>query len=278
MSNICPKGHFSTDTDYCSECGAPIKLTAANNNLRAAPVAVPDTVEMKAGTVSANIDCPDCMTPRRSGARYCEVCRYDFELATSFNGLQSLTTSAPLPATSPASATAPQIAGDASVIPEAAVIAPQVVIQASFSVDEDKVAAPIVDAVHPVVDTAVQLQRLKLVIMVDPTLYTEEDPANPCPVGAPDREYHLDLDEQTLGRQFEGKGIYPEIVVQDPGISRRHLKLMRDERGNHTVLDVGSANGTALNNHPLEVGIVSTIRPGDQLTLGMWTRIRVELR
>ncbi|MFZ6688496.1 FHA domain-containing protein [Undibacterium sp. SXout11W] len=277
MSNICPKGHFSTDTDYCSECGAPIKLSVANNNVPVAPKAA----DAKTASANAgNLDCPDCMTPRRSGARYCEVCRYDFELGASFNGLQSIATPAATPAATPVPQISPVVA---AVTPAPA--QKNVTLTPVASVElvriESAVAAPtlpIVDKMNSVADPTVPSQRLKLIIMVDPTLYTENDPENPCPVGAPDKEYHLDLDEQTLGRQFEGKGIYPEIVVQDPGISRRHLKLMRDEKGNHTVLDLGSANGTELNQRPLDVGIVSIIRPGDQLCLGMWTRICVELR
>ncbi|MFZ6861366.1 FHA domain-containing protein [Undibacterium sp. Ji67W] len=280
MSNICPKGHFSTDTDYCSECGAPIKLSAANNNL---PIA-PKVVDAQPATASA--DCPDCMTPRPGGARYCEVCRYDFELGTSFNGLQSLTTpstaSAPTLQTPQPIAVTPApdqlITAVAPVMAESAGFVPPSVAPTPSIVEDSSASTQLVETAVSVVDANVQPQRLKLIIMVDPTLYTENDPENPCPVGAPDREYHLDLDEQTLGRQFEGKGIYPEIVVQDPGISRRHLKLMRDEKGNHTVLDLGSANGTELNQKPLDVGILSNIRPGDQLCLGMWTRIRVELR
>src|SRR5262249_51516444 len=64
----CPKGHTSTDPVYCSECGALIgpptvtSATAANT----APAHGPEI-------------CPDCQTPRTPGARFCEVCRYDFE-------------------------------------------------------------------------------------------------------------------------------------------------------------------------------------------------------
>ncbi|MBC3861564.1 FHA domain-containing protein [Undibacterium jejuense] len=266
MSNICPKGHFSTDMDYCSECGAPIKLSAANNN---APVA-PKVADAKPASARVdNLDCPDCMTPRRSGTRYCEVCRYDFELGASFNGLQSLAKPAPTPIPQ----ISPVVAAEPPVLKTVAETVPT-----SPVVPDVCVSSPIVNTVNNVADTTMQSQRLKLIITVDSTLYTENDPGNPCPVGAPDREYHLDLDEQTLGRQFEGKGIYPEIVVQDPGISRRHLKLMRDEKGNHTVLDLGSANGTELNNKLMLAGVVAMISPGDELTLGMWTRIRVELR
>src|SRR5262249_8594573 len=69
----CPKGHASTDPDYCSECGALI-----------GPSTVPVPAVKPAATASsANADvCPDCMTPRTPGARFCEVCRYDFTAGT----------------------------------------------------------------------------------------------------------------------------------------------------------------------------------------------------
>jgi len=90
--------------------------------------------------------------------------------------------------------------------------------------------------------------------------------------------FHLDLDENTLGRQFEGNGTHPEIVVKDPSISRRHLKFVRSAGGDYSVLELGSSNGSEFNGKTLEAGVLTPINPGDQLTLGMWTRIYVELR
>jgi len=255
-------------------------------------------IENKPKDQAGVIDCPDCMTPRRAIARYCEVCRYDFELGASFNGLPSVATPVASPVVVAPIVAAPSIAVDPLISASASALASaQVSITApvaaatvqsvdlsatSNAIDINVSSAPAHSAVNvginSPIDVAIQIQRLKLVIWVDPSLYTEPDPDIVCPVGNPIKEYHLDLDEQTLGRQYEGKGIYPEIVVQDPGVSRRHLKFMRDEKGNHTVLDVGSANGTVFNQQPLETGIVMVIHVGDELQLGMWTRIRVELR
>jgi pSer/pThr/pTyr-binding forkhead associated (FHA) protein len=72
--------------------------------------------------------------------------------------------------------------------------------------------------------------------------------------------------------------MHPEIVVQDPGISRRHLKFIRDAAGGFSVLELGSANGTEFNGKALVSGVVTLVKPGDQLTLGMWTRVFVEER
>jgi len=67
-------------------------------------------------------------------------------------------------------------------------------------------------------------------------------------------------------------------VVPDPGISRRHLKFVRGADGRFSVLELGSANGADFNGAALEPGVLMPVQPGDQITLGMWTRIRVEAR
>ena len=64
----CPKGHASTATDYCDECGAPIGAPAS------APPKAP-TVEAPAAEATGE-PCPECDTPR--DGRFCEVCGHDF--------------------------------------------------------------------------------------------------------------------------------------------------------------------------------------------------------
>lgn len=119
---------------------------------------------------------------------------------------------------------------------------------------------------------------LQLKIVVDPTLYTEPEEDIDCPIDAPEKIYKLELDKNTLGRHFEVKGIHPEIVIKDPGISRRHLKFDKNDEGFFEVQELGSANGTLLNNAPLKTDVPVVIKSGDQLTLGMWTRIFVQVQ
>ena len=68
---VCPKGDQSDDAEFCSVCG--IKIDAVGSEGSSDP-----SVER----------CPSCGIERKSGARFCETCRYDFKS-------QSAATSAP---------------------------------------------------------------------------------------------------------------------------------------------------------------------------------------
>ena len=94
----------------------------------------------------------------------------------------------------------------------------------------------------------------------------------PCPVNEPERLFPLDFAENLLGRRSDRKDIHPEIPLEDPGVSRRHAKLLRQPDGSLFVLDVGSSNGTYLNDVEVKPGVRTPVQPGDQITLGCWTR------
>lgn len=246
MNYPCSRGHQSTEADYCSECGTRIQSGLASpvssSPERAAPAAV---VLGASGEL-----CPDCATTRPSGARFCEVCRYDFQSHASFSPNAA-------PDVKPVSAPAPSVPE-----PVAEPIANTPALVAPPKVRESKNLSV----------------RLQLRILADPSLQTEADADVPCPVGRPERIFHLDLEENLVGRQYEGKGAHPELVVHDPGISRLHLKFLRTADGSFTVLELGSANGTTFNGTVLEPGVITAIQPGDTLLLGMWTRLSVEAR
>ena len=240
MSNVCSKGHYSSDQDYCSECGVAI-LSSSNFSAAQSNVNIINTV----GAPNGMEKCPECLTSRPESARYCEACRYDFISGSSFSSLSGIAAQVNTP----------------TPIPE--------VLQPAMAATESSRKS----------DNAPMIaQRLLIRIVVDPALYTEPDPETPCPVNQAEKIFHLDLDENTLGRQFDGKGVHPEIVIQDPGISRRHLKFVRNNDGTYSVLELGSANGTYFNGNVLEAGVVMPMAPGDQMSLGMWTRILVEAR
>jgi FHA domain/Double zinc ribbon len=74
----CPKGHLSTEADYCSECGAKIngmpKQAIASDFTATVPLVVPDAIA-----------CPDCgATHEADSGNFCEICGYNF--ATKAHG------------------------------------------------------------------------------------------------------------------------------------------------------------------------------------------------
>lgn len=73
------------------------------------------------------------------------------------------------------------------------------------------------------------------------------------------REWALDRDRSVIGR-LTGS----EIEVDDPGASRRHAEIRRhgDE---YVVVDLGSTNGTLVNDNPVSE---ATLEDGDRITIG----------
>jgi len=88
----CPKGHESTATDYCDECGAPIGGSAAPSSAAASPVVEEST------PAAVSEACPECSTPR--DGRFCEVCGHDF-LAPASSPSAAASPAAPAPSAAP---------------------------------------------------------------------------------------------------------------------------------------------------------------------------------
>ncbi len=260
MAYTCPKGHDSTDADYCSECGALIGQTSVIKDGAAAGAAP-----------GAGDACPDCGTPRTPGSRFCELCRYDFQNKTSH--------------TAAAPSTAPAVA---AAMAEPVVEAPDPAAVNAQSPVADAPAVPLVGDALVAPDTLVApvaapipsgtIDRLDIVVIVDPSRATGEEAEKACPRNAPERIFPLDLDENLLGRRSDKRGIYPEVDISDPGVSHRHLKFIKQVDGSFAVLELGSANGTELNGAALEPGVPVPVKAGDEFFIGMWTRLRLSSR
>ncbi len=118
-------------------------------------------------------------------------------------------------------------------------------------------------------------QRWDLRASVDLSLRRPEDP---MPADLRERIFPLDLADHLIGRRSDNEDIHPEIVIGDPGISRRHVRILRAADGALAALDLGSMNGTRLNGAVLEPNVPTPLAEGDQLTLGCWTRLAVGAR
>ena len=95
----CPKGHSSTENDYCSECGAKI-----DGGVPAA-IAVASASKVS-GTPAAT--CPDCGVAREAGGgHFCEVCGYNFQTGAHGEIPMPPASAAPAPPAPPPPLTAP---------------------------------------------------------------------------------------------------------------------------------------------------------------------------
>ncbi len=77
------------------------------------------------------------------------------------------------------------------------------------------------------------------------------------------QSYAFDKNEVTIGRDP-----YNDVYVDNPGVSRSHFKIDRGDTGEWRVTDLGSANGTYLNDRPVKVG---TLRDGDVVQFGKYS-------
>jgi FHA domain/Double zinc ribbon len=96
------------------------------------------------------------------------------------------------------------------------------------------------------------------------------------PVDAsPSRTVALESAEVPIGRDEPDLSTRPP----DPAVSRRHACLRRRDDGTYVVVDLGSANGTWLDDAktPLTVGVEIAVVPGTRIHVGAWTTITVDL-
>lgn len=258
MTYVCPKGHASMDADYCSECGALIGESVIKAVIEDSNISMSDVSKIAA--INENQLCPDCGTPRTPGSRFCEACRHDFygdKSGENISDSQSLSKKQ-----------------DSSKRAETSTVEKE---ELESSVQSNK---PTLDEpINQSINTANKVDKLSVIISVDNSR-VKDDPemSSVCPTNSSDRIFHLDLDENLLGRRSVAKGISPEIDVNDPGVSHRHLKFIKNINETFDVLDLGSANGTILNGKELEAGVQTEIKIGDELLVGLWTKIRVTRR
>ena len=76
----------------------------------------------------------------------------------------------------------------------------------------------------------------------------------------PNQSYDLNKDIVTLGRDITN-----DIVINDPEVSRHHMRMTRGA-GGFTIEDLGSTNGTFVNGQRLTGA--RPLRPGDMIGLG----------
>ncbi len=234
----CPKGHNSTEADFCSECGAKITgLGIAQSTSNASQTAPRNVSIASSGSIQP---CPDCSTPHEAASgNFCEICGFNF-LTGAKGG-------------DPLSNFPPPIKSGANLAATAPTQPPQ----------------PLPDATSP----HATVNRWQVTISIDPTLATPDSPT--APTQAP---ITIGLNHPTnlIGRNSQARAIHPEIPLDlDDAVSSRHAILTLHPDGSLILRDIGSSNGTMVNGKEIAIMADISIAPGDEITLGHWTRIKI---
>jgi serine/threonine protein kinase len=94
-----------------------------------------------------------------------------------------------------------------------------------------------------------------------------------------ERSIPLAEKELLIGRRSDRQHVYPDIDLigppLDPGIHRRHAKLIRSSDGTWTIVDLGMENGIMVNGRDVPAGGSVSLRADDYIHLGAWTRITI---
>ncbi len=224
LTYLCPKGHDSTEADFCSECGAKINGVSPT----------PDRAANGLATDNQQI-CPDCATPHdASDGSFCEICGYNF-----VTGLSGELPIAPAPVSAPVASPEPS-----TVPPSSPTVLP-----------------PFLPA------------QWELHITIDPSLRLAE---SPDPPDLPPQTIVLDKPTTLMGRTSQARAIYPDIALDlDDAVSHRHAIFSLQSDGSLTLRDIGSSNGTIVNDVELKPMTDVVLKRGDSIVLGHWTRIAI---
>lgn len=101
------------------------------------------------------------------------------------------------------------------------------------------------------------------------------------PKHCPPRTFDLVGAQMTIGRRSRSRGIEPEIDLSgpplDPGVSTLHAVLLATPDGGWDLVDVGSRNGTAINDdlEPIAPNAPVHLAVGDRILIGAWTVLTV---
>lgn len=92
-------------------------------------------------------------------------------------------------------------------------------------------------------------------------------------VATGDAFFLSDADETLIGRSDPVTGIMPDIdltpVDTNRSVSRRHAKIVRQGDGYAVLEEVGTVNGTFVNDQRIPTGVPVPIVNGDQLKIGL---------
>ena len=271
MAATCPSGHASASEDYCDVCGLPIGAAPSLGPGGTLVEAVPGAAQWPGVAVAASPapggQCPECGVARTGN--FCEACGYDFLNPDSVSGDPAMHRAVP------------PLSGPRRAVPVPPRTAPQPV---TVQTEQPLPASP-----PPVVTGAGAAgpgTQWSAVVSADRAYYDAVQALGgpdagdiAFPAYVPQRRFRLTGEEVRIGRHSASSGIDPEIDLSfppaDPGVSRLHAVLLRSPDGSYSVVDPGSANGTAVNGTEIPQGEAVPLADGDRIHLGAWTELLV---
>ncbi len=259
----CPRGHSSSATDYCDECGAPIG-GGTPGAAAAAPAAPP--VSAPPAASGGGAPCPDCDTPRTG--RFCEVCGHDFLAEPAV----------------PAAAAAPDAAAPDAAAPSVA--APDIAASIPVVATDPAAVAPAAAAAQgsgPVAGWRVVVSADREYFERMRAAWGPDADEVTFPAYSPQRVFELTGQQLLIGRRSRSRGVAPEIDLtgppEDVGVSHTHALLVGNPDGTWSVVDLDSANGTYLNagTGQLAAHTPTPLHSGDTVHVGAWTTLTVQV-
>lgn len=118
--------------------------------------------------------------------------------------------------------------------------------------------SPVADEQEPVDNDLKQTEEVDQAALVLPD--SQAGALIVCSGGKEGQCFRLSRAIMTVGR-----GIESDVIINDSSISRRHVQFLRRADGDY-VQDLGSRNGTSVNEEPLTT--LRRLQPGDKVTIG----------
>ncbi|KAM3089928.1 FHA domain-containing protein [Phormidesmis sp. 146-35] len=201
----------------------------------------------------ATMQCPNCGATVQADASFCGQCGFNLRTATMSQSHPE--TPDPIVNLPPDS-----IDLDPLVPPDPLVVSPEMSPNPSpvASEPEEAVMAPI--PVTPVASSATQLQQQSAKL-----LHIQTDVVIELPPGLP--VVHLGKPNDRIPPDVDVSG-FPDSEI----VSRIHADI-RMEGDAYFIEDVGSSNGTYINNAPLPLGNRHRLRAGDRISLGKGDKV-----
>lgn len=192
--------------------------------------------------------CGSCGQPMLAGARFCELCGWDAEAA--------------------------RLGGDPTPPPD-----PEVTLGSASPRSSPSRSSPPRPSPAPVAGWHVVVAADRAYFDTVLAMEGADAAALSFPAYWPERRFPLAGSRVVIGRRSRSRGTEPDIDLggqfADPGVSHLHAMLVAHSDGAWTVVDLGSSNGTYLNDRiePIQPHVPVSIDDGDEIHVGAWTTL-----